>query len=859
MSSVRPTVHVLNFSHLDLSWLGTQEECLSRAGRILAEVIRRARASTGYRFHIEYVSFVAHYLERHPEALRELRALVSAGQIEVGAQWIGIHTAYQPGEHWVRNVLYAQRWLRSRLGQMGRALMLTDLPDHSPQLPQVLIRSGVNFLVLTRMGPRGHRLFRWQSLDGSAVLTWSDNPRWNAYGGYGWSLYRGLAESWPVMERLGFAPELGEELTRCPVPHYLLHAGNDLVRPFPALESNLETLSAQTPWTFRLSTLGEFYDAVAGAAVPTLRGEVPCAWAFLEARYAEHFVWEQTASARLIAGEVLASLASALGRRPYPARLLTETWQTLLAAEDHNYGCQGARDGDALKLEGRQIAEQVGRRVGRAALAVLAENVSTHRTRSVPILVFNPLPWTRTGLATGHFTFYWAGLRRVWDLDDAWPEVTVDPALGTFDPIQFAKRTDWKAVSFTIIDDTGQPAPFQILSDNLCETRDVDLLLDARDIPGCGYRTYYIVPGTPLDRPRPSIVADTSRVTVTTPSCRLTVDLARHRIQIDNNRGSAQCCLKVIGEAIPSDNQAEDTPDGRTWDLELDKAQVLEHGPLRTRIWVTGSCAGISALQVKLELAVYTDAPWIDLEIEITSDVQVPARIEMACSATGIGEDVWYGIPLGANALHNIMEGTGPEDEDAPPRLNRASWTRTRIVQRWVNTGGLAVLSNRHLFRFDPQEIRVVLCRLRTPLAGLRSRFRIWPHGDDWRTVDVPRAADEFIVPMETYTVNDCLSEKALPERESFISIDAPAVLLSAFKQAEDGQAFILRLYETTGRRQPLGLRIHLPIRRIYRCTLLEEAIEDVDAATLTIGPFEILTLRLEMEEGWIFAAESRL
>jgi len=843
---------VLAFSHLDLSWLGTQEECLSRGGRILAEAIQRAKASPAYRFHVEYVLFLAHYLAVHPELLPEVRALVESGRLEVGAQWIGMHTAYQPGENWARNLLYAQRWLRTRFGRHGAALMLSDLPDHSPQIPQLLAKSGVQFLVMTRMGPRTRRLFRWQGLDGTRIMVWSVNPEWNAYGGYGWSLYRGLAESWEVMERLRFVPELRRELDLCPSPHYLVHAGNDLVRPFPALEANLTILNARTPWYFRLSTLEEFHDAVGSTDLPTLEGEVPCAWAFLEARYAEHFQWEQVASMRLVAAEVLASLAHAVRGYAYPADRLTEAWQGLLAAEDHNYGCQGAKDGDALKLEGRRTAEQVGRRLSRQALAVLAESVSVSRRQAIPIVVFNPLPWTRTSLVRAHFTFYWAGLRRVWDLGDQWPTLTPEPELGSFDPIEYAKRSNWKVEQFSVVDDAGAPVAFQVLSDVTCETRDVELLFVAEEVPGCGYRTYYIVPEPPPDVPTAATVArKPARLRVTAAQCVLDVDLDRSIVRIRNRWGEVECRVRIVGEAVSPDNQADDTEDGRSWDLVFSSVDVVEHGPIRTQLRVAGGCPEFPDLRITIDLSLWARDAWCDVDVDITCPTSIPARAELVCAPAAGTQDCWYGVPFGANTMRNVMEGTGPQDHDASPRLNRTSWERTRIVQGWIDVGdgaaGTAVVGNRHLYEVEAGQIRAVLCRFRAPLSHLRGSFRLWPHAGDWREASVPRVAAEFGVPVEAYVVNDATSPKSLPETHSFVTVDARGVLLSTLKRAEDGEALILRLYETLGRQEAVGLRLQLPVRRVFRSSILEEGQTEVDLATLTIEPFEILTLRLEL------------
>jgi alpha-mannosidase len=77
---------------------------------------------------------------------------------------------------------------------------------------------------------------------------------------------------------------------------------------------------------------------------------------------------------------------------------------------------------------------------------------------------------------------------------------------------------------------------------------------------------------------------------------------------------------------------------------------------------------------------------------------------------------------------------------------------------------------------------------------------------------------------------------------------------LGALKLAEDGRGVILRLHEPHGARGTATLRFASGVERAERVNLLEEpegAVEVRDGEILVdVGPFEVLTLRVEPEKG---------
>jgi alpha-mannosidase len=85
------------------------------------------------------------------------------------------------------------------------------------------------------------------------------------------------------------------------------------------------------------------------------------------------------------------------------------------------------------------------------------------------------------------------------------------------------------------------------------------------------------------------------------------------------------------------------------------------------------------------------------------------------------------------------------------------------------------------------------------------------------------------------------------------LTIDNPAVVLTTWKLAEDGQGSILRLVETAGAQQNVIVSSdHLALKKAWTCSVLEDNRSELPVSTsgiaLSVGPFEVVTLRVQSE-----------
>jgi alpha-mannosidase len=121
--------------------------------------------------------------------------------------------------------------------------------------------------------------------------------------------------------------------------------------------------------------------------------------------------------------------------------------------------------------------------------------------------------------------------------------------------------------------------------------------------------------------------------------------------------------------------------------------------------------------------------------------------------------------------------------------------------------------------------------------------FALAPHDGDWRAAGIVRAATTFGHPMPWVA-------GAAPS-EAFARVDSPDLILDMIKRSEDGEALVMRLHEAHGGRGTARVRVAPGVASAVRANALEEPVArlecDPDAIVVPFGPFELITLRIEL------------
>jgi alpha-mannosidase len=125
--------------------------------------------------------------------------------------------------------------------------------------------------------------------------------------------------------------------------------------------------------------------------------------------------------------------------------------------------------------------------------------------------------------------------------------------------------------------------------------------------------------------------------------------------------------------------------------------------------------------------------------------------------------------------------------------------------------------------------------------------YALFPHEGDHRRGRVVQAAADFNDPLRCRPVSP--GSGTLPVRGSFLSVDAPGIMIEAVKKAEDDEGLIVRFYESYGQATSAVVQFGHPVARAEIVDLLEENSQPVPVAggkvALSFRPFEIKSLKI--------------
>ena len=109
----------------------------------------------------------------------------------------------------------------------------------------------------------------------------------------------------------------------------------------------------------------------------------------------------------------------------------------------------------------------------------------------------------------------------------------------------------------------------------------------------------------------------------------------------------------------------------------------------------------------------------------------------------------------------------------------------------------------------------------------------------------------------EGYKLNNPMSAIVVKENKdgknasmfSFVNTDAHSAVIDTVKTAEDGNGYIVRIFESQNMREDITLSFGFDVKEVYECDMLENNLEKVEVsgnkATVKMGNFEVKTLRV--------------
>lgn len=172
-----PSFSAVGNSHLDLAWLWPVEVTRRKTARTFAAQLRLLDRYPEYIYIQSQPEEYELCRQSYPELFAGIQDAVKSGRwIAEGAMWVEPDTNLAGAEALVRQILYGKQYYRKYFNVDSRILWLPDTFGYSAALPQILKKSGIDYLVTQKIfwsynegEPFPYHYFNWEGLDGSSV------------------------------------------------------------------------------------------------------------------------------------------------------------------------------------------------------------------------------------------------------------------------------------------------------------------------------------------------------------------------------------------------------------------------------------------------------------------------------------------------------------------------------------------------------------------------------------------------------------------------------------------------------------------------------------------------------------------
>jgi alpha-mannosidase len=846
LEDVKPTLHEATFhlsgnSHIDAAWLWPWTETVDVVRRTFESAAQLMDEYPSYTYTQSAAAYNVWVAEKYPSLNERIKQRIKEGRWEVvGGMWVEPDLNMPDGESLARQLLIGKRTYKELYGIDVRIGWNPDSFGYNWQLPQIYKKAGVDYFVTQKMSWNETnqlplKLFWWQSPDGSKVLAYFPEGYGNSNFApsrlandlvHGRKLNPGLDN---MMDLYGVGDHGGGP-TRALLDEGLQWMAPDRIVPamkFGTAKSYFDDvehrIAADSPtWNYKTVAAGNMELPVpprGQVSVPTWNDEL-----YLEfhrgvfTTQSNHKRNMRESEEWVLNAEKYASLAW-LDGQAYPASELNDAWKKITFNQFHDLAA-GSGIGVIYK-DAQQDYDQVRwatNEVRSRSLQAISSHIDTKSRApgSVPLLVFNPLGWERSGL------------------------VEADVQMSAVS----------KGVS--ILDADGHVLPSMVLSSNT-GTNTYHLLIEANAIPSLGYEIVHAVPG------QRSFASDlkVSGTTLENSSLRVVVDAktgcltslydkkSGFETLAPNSCGNQLIAFQDTPKMFDAWNIDADFEDHATKLTGADSVQVVESGPMRALIRITRSWQSSKFVQ---DIIVYSG---ID-EVEVVNDIdwhETHVLLKAAFELAATSPTATYEIPYGTIER---------------PTSRNNSWEKAKFevpALRWADLGdahqGFSLL-NESKYGYDAAGHTLRLTLLRSPTdpdpnadrGHHHFSYALYPHAGDWRQAFTIRRGYEYNYKLEAAPVN--AHAGTLPARYSFLAPKADNVVLTAVKKAEDGNSLILRLFEWRGKDGDVRLVVPKGAQSAHMVNLLEQpqgaalSIVKGEELSVPVHHYEIVTVKVD-------------
>ncbi|MFA7636455.1 MAG: glycoside hydrolase family 38 C-terminal domain-containing protein [Monoglobales bacterium] len=162
-------------THFDPVWLWKWEEAMASIRATFRSALDRMNETKVFIYSFATPPVFDWIKKTDAKLFEEIKERVKEGRWDLAEGWWIQPDCYSGcAESYVRQGLYGQRYLKENFGRISNVVFNIDSFGHSPQLPQILKKSGIEYYCFVRPESRHIELekpyFKWRGIDGSTVL-----------------------------------------------------------------------------------------------------------------------------------------------------------------------------------------------------------------------------------------------------------------------------------------------------------------------------------------------------------------------------------------------------------------------------------------------------------------------------------------------------------------------------------------------------------------------------------------------------------------------------------------------------------------------------------------------------------------
>jgi len=805
-------IQLLGHAHLDLAWLWPQAETWDVAQRTFESVLKLQQEFPQLIFCHSTPALYA-WIELHrPDLFAAIQQQVRDGRWEVvGGLWVEPDLNLINGESIVRQVLYGQRYVLEKFGQVSTVAWLPDSFGFCATLPQIFKQGGIEYFVTQKLRWNDttefpYAAFLWRSPDGTELFSLMSAPIGEGIDPIKMVSYACNWEMQTSLQDTLWLPGVGDH-GGGPTRDMLEVAQRWQQSPFfPRLE--FTSTQAYLQQTLHLSHFPVWEDEL------YLEFHRGC-----YTTHADQKRWNRRCEGLLYEAELFAAISTLSYGVPYPKAELEVAWKKVLFNQFHDIlpGSSIPQVYTDANQAWQEVAA-VGAEILQQSLRAIASLISfpvPPKPDALPIVIFNSLNWQRSEVVAVSL-----------------------PTSGQH----------WEIYNLE-----GLQLPSQL-------SQPSTLLFLANDIPSVGYRIFWLCLGEESGLSKESfsdqdwiLENEFLRVTVEAKTGNLcSIFDQKNNKEILNQDGGNQL------QAFQDDGQYWDA-----WNIDpnyaqhplaptqLKSIQWVERGLVQTRLRVVRQLGQSEFCQ---DYILQIESPV--LKIATTVDWQEQHVLVKAAFGLNIKADyATYEIPCGA--IRRPTQPTTPSD--------RAKWEVPAL--RWADLSsddyGISLLNDcKYGYDSQPNQLRLTLLRSsswpnpKADRALHQFTYALYPHNGSWQQAHTVRRGYELNLPLQVMMLASISNPTTaqLPPIGQFLDLSAENLILMAFKQSEDDpHQWILRCYESHGETAELSLQSDLGLSIGHGVDLLERshqlAEHSPDGQIFRIEPCKIASFSLSQSD----------